>query len=97
MPASLFYQYASGTLLERPEGVPAWVPDKDADWSSVSVDVALPYEVFCRRVETSPEIARLAELAAGFGDVGRPVLIRAFTRALNEQLGLPSDDLTHSA
>lgn len=97
MPASLFYQYASGALLERPDGVSDWEPNKDSDWASVAVDTALPYELFCRRVELSPEIARLAELAAQFGEVGRPVLVRAFTRALNEQLGLPSDDLVHSA
>jgi hypothetical protein len=93
MPASLFYQYASGTLLERPEGIPDWVPDKDADWSSVPVDVALPYEVFCRRVELSPEIDRLAELAAQFGEVGQPVLIRAFKRALSNKLGVAAMSL----
>ncbi|AXH78613.1 MAG: isomerase [Circular genetic element sp.] len=88
MPASLFYEYASGKLLAPPRAIPAWVPNKDSDWSSVPVDLALPYEVFCQRVERSPEIARLVELAAEFGPVGRPVLIRAFTRALDEQMGL---------
>ena len=88
MPASLFYQYASGSLLAPPRPVPEWVPDKDADWSAVPVDLALPYEVFCKRVEYSPEIARLAELAAEMGPMAKPVLLRAFERAVNEQLAL---------
>lgn len=87
MPSSLFYEYASGTLLEAPKGVKPWVPNKDSDWSSVPVDSALPYDVFRQRVERSPEIARLVELAADFGPQGMPVLIRAFTRGLDEQFG----------
>lgn len=88
MPASLFYQFASGPLLAPPEPVPEWVPNKDADWSAVPVDLALPYELFCKRVEYSPEIARLAELAAEMGPMAKPVLLRAFERAVNEQLAL---------
>ena len=86
MPASLFYQYAADTLLPRPRGLPDWTSNNDADWSAVPVDLALPYDLFRRRVEYSPEIERLAQLAATFGDKGRPALIRAFTRSLDEQL-----------
>lgn len=86
MPASLFYQYASGSLLAPPAPVPEWVPNTDADWTAVPVDIKLDYELFCRRVELSPEIERLAELAATFGPNGRPALLRAFARGLDEQI-----------
>lgn len=86
MPASLFYQYASGSLLAPPAPVPEWVPNTDADWTAVPVDIKLDYELFCRRVELSPEIERLAALAATFGPNGRPALIRAFTRGIDEQI-----------
>lgn len=97
MPASLFYQYATDTLLPRPSGVPDWVPDRDSDWSAVPVDLALPYELFCRRVEYSPEIERLAVLAAEFGDKGRPALLRAFERSLDEQIARLRYEATQAA
>lgn len=85
MPASLFYQYASPTLIDRPPGVPDWESGHDCEWSSVPSDL-LPYEVFLRRLETSPELARLAELAGQFGEVGGAAVLRAFETQLRRNM-----------
>lgn len=85
MPASLFYQYASPTLLDAPEGVPDWEPNASFEWKSSPSDL-LPFELFARRVETSPELARLAELSARFGETGRSTLLRVFTEQLDREL-----------
>lgn len=82
MPASLFYQFASPTLVAAPEGVPEWVPHGEG-WEGTARAPELPYEVFKRRVETSPELDRLAELASQFGPNARALLLRAFADRLD--------------
>lgn len=81
MPASLYYQFASPKLVERPHGVPDWYPHGEG-WESRPKAPKLPYELFKRRVESSPELERLAELAAQFGPEGQALLIRTFTNCL---------------
>lgn len=81
MPASLFYQYASPALLSAPPGLPEWVSHASG-WESPQKAPPLDFEVFCRRVETSPELARLIELANEIGPQGRAMLIRRFTAAV---------------
>lgn len=77
MPASLFYQYASPALLGRPSGVPEWRPNHDMHWPPVADDL-LPYGMFLRRLENSPELDRLAELAGQYDDVGIEAVMRDF-------------------
>ena len=81
MPVSLYYQFASPALVERPVDAPEWVSHAEG-WEGTPPDTKLPYEVFKRRLETSPELARLAELANQMGPGARALLIRAFTDRL---------------
>lgn len=77
MPHSLYYSYASPVLLESPPDVPAWVPHGQG-WDGAKNPVKLPYELFKRRVQGSPELSRLALLAAEFGPEGEALIVRTF-------------------
>jgi len=81
VPHSLFYQYASPTLLKSPEGAPGWVSDPEG-WKGVKPDLRLPYEVYKRRVELSPEIDALVNLALKLGPKGQPIAERIFRERL---------------
>lgn len=85
MPQSLYYQYASPALLSAPEGVSAWSPHAEG-WAGEKMPVRLPYEVFKRRVENSPELLRLAELASQFGDEGAALILRTFNDRLTSAI-----------
>lgn len=77
MPYSLYHQYASPSIVPVPSDAEPWVAHGEG-WDSVARVPPLPIELFKRRVELSPEIARLVVLAASYGAEGDAVLLRAF-------------------
>lgn len=81
-PERLFWHYASPALLDRPDGVPVWEPGWGEGWSyeppPVDHAALLRY-----RVETSPELASLIELADKLGAEGRTYLSRLLTRRVH--------------
>ena len=93
MPYSLYHQFATPVLLEAVTDVPAWVPNGEG-WTSPPPPAVLPYVFFKRRLETSPEFARLVELANEIGPGGRDLLIGAFAAAVQpvRSLGDGSED-----
>lgn len=90
MPKSLFYQYASPTLLERPDDVPDWEANSSYDWTGTPVAPAMSYALYKRRVELSPEVDRLASLAAELGPQGVTLALRAFEAKLRSHLSSDS-------
>jgi hypothetical protein len=84
MPKSLFYTHASPGLLDKPDGedIPDWSSKGTAPWESTPVDTKLAFEVFERRVITSPDIANIAELALDIGGDCLPMAVRHFEEAL---------------
>lgn len=85
MPYSLFHSFAAPLLQNPPSGVPQWVPNGQP-WISPTVAPKLPYELFKRRLESSPELDRLAFLASGFGESGKLLMLRVFADMLDAQL-----------
>jgi hypothetical protein len=88
MPESLFYTHASPKLLDAPEGVniPKWEPRGLVPWVSSPVDYTLTLDRFDYRVSSSPEMQKLADLAAQFGDAGKAAVMRHFERMLTSAL-----------
>ena len=83
MPSSIFYQYASPALLDRPEGVPEW--SKTAEpWVGPPVDTDLTLEVFKRRLESSPELDRIRALIDRLGPEAETIALRV----LEQRLGI---------
>jgi hypothetical protein len=81
MPESLFYSHASPGLLAGPDrDVPVWCPKGVVPWVSDDVDCRLSTDVFERRMATSPELEKLAELALDIGGDCRSFAVRAFER-----------------
>jgi len=88
MPESLFYTHASPKLLDAPEGVNmvTWEPRGLVPWVSSPVDYTLTLDRFDYRVSSSPEMQKLADLAAQFGDAGKAAVMRHFERMLTSAL-----------
>jgi hypothetical protein len=80
-PGPLFFHFASPSLLEAPPGVPPWESRESCAWEYQKPDLT-PFEVLKRRVERSPDLAALEDLAATLGDEGRLVLARLIARRL---------------
>lgn len=85
MPVSLFYEYASPALLDRPDGVEPWSPHGEA-WGSGSVDTDVTFDRFRRRLESSPEVDALAFMAAKLGPVGVRMAVDVFRRRAEAEL-----------
>jgi len=85
MPYSLYHQYASPALVEAPEALSPWEPHAEP-WTSVPPPVELPMAVLKRRMETSPELARLAELCSTLGPEAEDYLVSVFRRHLQTAL-----------
>ena len=89
MPYSLFHQFASPAIVPRPDNAVEWVAHGEG-WEPMAKAPAIPLSLFKRRVETSPELAHLLELAERFGPEGQAVILRAFENGLktrNESIG----------
>ena len=74
-PTTLFYHLAAPSLLPRPRSVHNWVPSDpdDLGWTCVMPEI-LPYQTLQSRVDTSPDLQRLVELAVKCGPQGRRML-----------------------
>jgi hypothetical protein len=88
MPESLFYSHASPKILDAPEGVyiPDWASRGLVPWVSEPRDYTLTLERFDYRVSSSPELLKLAELGAQFGDGGKAIVMRHFEKLLSSAL-----------
>lgn len=88
MPKSLFYTHASPNLLPAPAGesIAIWTVKGLVPWVSTPVDYTLTLERFDYRVSTSPELLKIAELGAQFGDTGKAVVLRHFERLLTSAI-----------
>ena len=84
MPTSLFYEYSQPMLIERPEGVPAWIPNETLGWTGETPDRSLTFERFRHKVSQSPELIRIAKLASQFGPQGNAVVLRAIQTILEQ-------------
>ncbi len=69
-PERLFWHYMAPAILPRPEGVPAWDSGWAEGWVMDRVEV-LAAERLRRRIQESPELAALIELADSLGPGGR--------------------------
>lgn len=80
MPKSLFYTHASPGLLDAPPGeeIDTWTSKGTVPWESSPVDCRLAVDVFERRITTSPEMLKLAELALDIGGDCRSYAVRSF-------------------
>lgn len=85
MPRSLFYEYSSPALVDRPDDHSTWSPHNADGWESDPVDRDFTYEMFLRRVENSPELAALERMAVSLGPVGVDLYLASLRRRLSRQ------------
>lgn len=85
-PAELFYHHASPGLLSADAKYAPWESRGTVPWVSVPPDTDLTMELFDRRVASSPDLEKLAQLAAQFGDSGKAVIMRHFEQKLDARL-----------
>lgn len=90
MPKSLFYEFASPTLLPRPDGVDRWVPHGDG-WVGTAVEAKLTYRQLSDRIDNSPELLALQRMAVDLGEPGVELLLNRLGRSLRGQLGGDSE------
>lgn len=73
-PAPLFYRFMSPEFLERPLGVPDWAPHGER-WACPAPEPRLPAERLLSLLDSSPDVARLVQLADECGAEGRRFLL----------------------
>jgi hypothetical protein len=83
-PERLFWHIASPTLLKAPKGVEAWSSGWDGGWHYERPDKLLPAEVLARRIDFSPDLDSLIEVADSMGSGGRAYLLRLLERKVSE-------------
>lgn len=86
-PRRLFWHVASPALLDAPDDVESWDSGWGGGWRSVDLPERLPSEVLGRRVEHSPELDLLIEVAERMGPEGRVWLARRLLDRLGVQGG----------
>ena len=74
-PERLFWHYMAPAILKRPEGVPPWDSGWAEGWVMERAEL-LPAQALKRRIEDSPELAALIELADSIGPMGRSMALR---------------------
>lgn len=85
MPASLFYEYASPHLIDKPDDVPAWESHGEG-WSVDFIDTDTTITRYRRRVEDSPELRALSKLAAQLGPEAVDMAVRIYREQLESEL-----------
>lgn len=78
-PTELFYHLASPDLIPRPAGIADWVPRGEGYVLPTRTKLD-PAAALKRRIESSLELAALAELADRIGPQGRPYLANLLRR-----------------
>lgn len=80
-PTALFWGAASPAILEAPEVVPMRL-ETETGWDAVPRPVLEPAAVLARRIECSPELEALADIADSLGPQGRVHMARLLLRRL---------------
>lgn len=91
MPKSIFYSHSSGLVDPPSTGFDAWESRGLVPWVSEPVDTDLTLERFAKAVHYSPDLIRLAGIAARFGAQGESIVLREFTKALRGMMSSPED------
>jgi len=73
-PQRIFWHYMAPAILERPQNVPEWSSGWAEGWVMERVEL-LPAQALKRRIEHSPELAALIELADSIGPHGRQMAL----------------------
>lgn len=74
-PARIFWHYMAPAILTAPSGVPEWSSGWAEGWTMEKVDI-LPAQRLKNRIERSPELAAIIELADSLGPAGRDMAVR---------------------
>ena len=85
MPKSLFYEFASPAILDRPDQVPSWTPHGES-WQGEPVEPKLTYTQLLNRIDNSPELLALQRMAVDLGEPGIELLLNRIGRSLRGQL-----------
>lgn len=86
-PASMFWANMPGDILPPPAGVEPWVPGGEFIGWSADVPEPLIAERLERRVQFSPDLESMRDLADEMGPEGRRYLLRLLARRLGVDLG----------
>lgn len=86
-PAALFWHLASPALLDAPEGIPLWTPNRDLGWVAPAKHFD-PAALLKRRVESSALLDALAVLADDLGPNGRDYLLGLLEKRIHAAQGL---------
>lgn len=78
-PERLFWHYMSPAILSRPTDVPEWSSGWAEGWTMERIEL-LPAQALKRRIEQSPELAALIELADSVGPYGRSMALRLISQ-----------------
>jgi hypothetical protein len=78
-PTRVFWHHMPSQLLARPDGVHSWSPSAEG-FTLASRPELTPAELMARKLEYSPDVARLLELAAEAGPLGLDLLVSRLRR-----------------
>lgn len=95
-PAALFWHLASPALLDAPEGIPLWTPNRDLGWVAPARHFD-PAALLKRRVESSALLDALAVLADDLGPNGRDYLLGLLEKRIHAAQGLVAAPAPQSA
>lgn len=95
-PAALFWHLASPALLDAPEGIPLWTPNRDLGWVAPAKHFD-PAALLKRRVESSALLDALAVLADDLGPNGRDYLLGLLEKRIHAAQGLVPATASQSA
>lgn len=95
-PAALFWHLASPALLDAPEGIPLWTPNRDLGWVAPAKHFD-PAALLKRRVESSALLDALAVLADDLGPNGRDYLLGLLEKRIHAAQGLVPTTAPQSA
>ena len=89
-PTPLFWHYAGDTLLVTPVGIDAWVAGRAHNPWVHSWVPPTPAAIMLERVNDSPELKALAQLAVDAGPEGRTLLKRIVAERLDAYIDVLS-------
>jgi len=91
-PSRLFWHYMAPAILRRPPGVPEWSSGWAEGWVMHRSEF-LPAQALKRRIEESPELSALIELADSIGPMGRSMALRLIREKFDQApvAGSPGD------
>lgn len=95
-PAALFWHLASPALLDAPEGLPVWIPNRDLGWVAPAKQFD-PAALLKRRVESAALLDALALLADDLGPNGRDYLLALLEKRIHASQGLTAAPIPASS